>query len=64
MVAGDPHLAERVRDIPDVADAPLRLIELAASLGLPFSAKDLRVSHALIDAEFHRLPGGHVRKWL
>lgn len=64
LVARDRHLAERVREIPDVADAPSRLIELAASVGLPFTLKDLQAARALIDAQANHLAGGTVRKWL
>lgn len=64
LVASDPHLAERVQDIPDVPDAPSRLIALAASVGLPFTLKDLHAARELVDAELHHLAGGAIRKWL
>ncbi len=64
LLASDPHLAERVREIPDVPDAPSRLIELAASVGLPFTLKDLQAARALIDAQASHLAGGTIRKWL
>lgn len=64
LVSRDPHLADKVRQIPDASDAPGRLIELAASLGLPFSVKDLHGSRVLTDAEFHHSAGDHIRKWL
>jgi hypothetical protein len=41
LLHDDPHLAERVHDIPDAADAPNRLLEMAASVGLPFTLREL-----------------------
>ncbi|GGX00126.1 hypothetical protein GCM10007242_01120 [Pigmentiphaga litoralis] len=41
LLHDDPHLAERVHDIPDAADAPNRLLEIAASVGLPFTLREL-----------------------
>ena len=41
LIHDDPHVAERVHDIPDAADAPNRLLEIAASVGLPFSLREL-----------------------
>ncbi|WP_420225892.1 Nif11-like leader peptide family natural product precursor [Pigmentiphaga litoralis] len=41
LLHDDPHLAERVHDIPDAADAPGRLLEIAASVGLPFTLREL-----------------------
>lgn len=41
LIHDDPHVAERVHDIPDAADAPNRLLEIAASVGMPFSLREL-----------------------
>ena len=41
LLHDDPHLAERVHDIPDAPDAPNRLLEIAASVGLPFTLREL-----------------------
>lgn len=64
LVASDPRLAERVQEIPDVPDAASRLIELAASVGLPFTLKDLQAAGQSTDAQASHLAGGKMRKWL
>ena len=64
LVASDPRLAERVQEIPDVPDAASRLIELAASVGLPFTLKDLQAERASTDALANHPAGSKIRKWL